>query len=65
VLLYSFVMTTVIGKAIDKAIGFRVARDAEIEGVDFTEHAETAYELDTRTGAGSYLAVHQGQGKQT
>ncbi len=62
VLLYSFVVTTVIGKGIDRAIGFRVTRDAEIEGVDFTEHAETAYELDTRTGAGSYLAVHQGQG---
>ena len=64
VLVYSLVMTTIIGKAIDRTIGFRITRDAEIEGVDFTEHAETAYELDARTGAGSYLSTHHGQGNR-
>ena len=64
VLVYSLVMTTIIGKAIDRTIGFRITRDAEIEGVDFTEHAETAYELDSRTGAGSYLSTHHGQGNR-
>ncbi len=54
VLVYSFVMTYILGKIIDKTIGFRIDRDAEIEGIDFTEHAESAYELDTRTGSGSF-----------
>ena len=54
VLAFSFVVTAVLGYAIDKTIGFRIARDAEVEGIDLTEHAESAYELDTRTGTGSY-----------
>ena len=61
VLVYSLVMTTIIGKAIDRTIGFRITRDAEIEGVDFTEHAETAYELDSRTGGGSFATAYTGQ----
>ena len=28
----------------------------EVEGIDFTEHGETAYELTSRGGAGSRLA---------
>ena len=51
---YSFVVTAIIGLAIHKTIGFRIARDAEVEGIDLTEHAESAYELDTRTGTGSF-----------
>ena len=56
VMAYSLVMTAIIGKAIDLTIGLRIDRDAEVEGIDTTEHAETAYELDTRTGSGSYAA---------
>lgn len=44
VLVYSFVMTFLIGKALDKTIGFRIEKSAEISGVDFAEHRETAYE---------------------
>ena len=62
VLAYSFVATTLIARLIDRTIGFRIPRDAEVEGVDFTEHAETAYELDTRTGSGSFLAGHHTPG---
>lgn len=54
VMAYSFVVTAIIGLAIHKTIGFRIARDAEVEGIDLTEHAESAYELDTRTGTGSF-----------
>jgi Amt family ammonium transporter len=35
--------TLVIGRAINKTIGFRVSREAETAGVDLSEHAETAY----------------------
>jgi len=42
---YSFFLTLLIGFAIEKTIGFRVKNDAELVGVDQTEHAESAYEL--------------------
>lgn len=45
VMAYSFVATLIIGYAIEKTIGFRVANDKELIGVDQTEHAESAYEL--------------------
>jgi Amt family ammonium transporter len=50
VLVYSFVLTLVIGLILHKTIGFRVAEDQELEGVDSVEHAETAYDLGTLAG---------------
>ena len=44
---YSFVIATIIGLAIKYTIGFRVSEDAEVEGIDVNEHAESAYEFDT------------------
>ncbi|MCC3282498.1 ammonium transporter [Arthrobacter caoxuetaonis] len=44
-ILFSAIMTLVIGLAIHKTIGFRVSEEQEINGVDLSEHAETAYEL--------------------
>ena len=52
VLAFSFVVTYIIGFLLEKTIGFRISRDEEIEGVDVTSHAETAYELDSRSGSG-------------
>jgi Amt family ammonium transporter len=40
---YTFAMSYGIGKVIDWTIGFRVSAKDEREGVDFSEHAETAY----------------------
>ena len=42
---YSFFITLLIGFAIEKTIGFRVKSDAELVGIDQTEHAESAYEM--------------------
>jgi Amt family ammonium transporter len=50
VLVYSFVVTYLIGLAIHKTIGFRVSESDESQGVDLTEHAETAYDLSGLTG---------------
>ena len=47
VLIYSFVLTLVIGFILQKTIGFRVSEDDELEGVDSSEHAETGYDLGT------------------
>ena len=51
-LLYSFVVTGVIGLALHKTLGFRVEREAEISGIDLEEHAETAYDLGSLGGGG-------------
>ena len=40
---YAFTATFVLGKVIDKVMGFRVSAEDETAGVDFTQHAETAY----------------------
>ncbi|WP_020660025.1 ammonium transporter [Amycolatopsis benzoatilytica] len=50
VLGYSFVVTLLIGWAMHKFWGFRVDREAEIDGVDEAEHAEGAYELAIQSG---------------
>jgi Amt family ammonium transporter len=52
VLAYSFVLTFVIGKVIDKVMGFRISADDEVSGIDLAEHAETAYDFST-IGGGS------------
>jgi Amt family ammonium transporter len=52
VLLYSFVVTGVIGLALHKTLGFRVEPDAEVAGIDVGEHAETSYDLGTLSGGG-------------
>ena len=52
---YSFFATLIIGFAIEKTIGFRVTKDSELEGVDFNEHAESAYEMSGSTRGGSLI----------
>ena len=41
--LYAFAVSWVLAKLIDRIIGFRVTAEDETTGVDFTQHAETAY----------------------
>jgi Amt family ammonium transporter len=48
---YSFVLTFIIAFAIKKTIGFRTSEEAEISGVDESEHAETAYEFGSFGGS--------------
>ncbi len=45
VLAYSFIVTAIIGLALDKTIGFRLDKDAEVAGIDLAQHAETGYDL--------------------
>ena len=45
VLAYSFVVTFVIAKVLDKTLGLRVADAVETQGIDTAEHAETGYDL--------------------
>src|ERR671916_1849224 len=50
VLVYSFVLTLVIGFVIAKAMRFRVAEEDEVTGIDSVVHAETGYDLDSLGG---------------
>ncbi len=42
-MVFSFVVSFIIAKAIDKTIGMRVTEEEENEGLDYSQHAETAY----------------------
>nr|WP_018385064.1 ammonium transporter [Wenjunlia vitaminophila] len=53
VLGYSFVVSFLLAKAIDRVMGFRAPEDAEIGGVDQAFHAESAYD---HAAGGSGLA---------
>jgi Amt family ammonium transporter len=45
VAVYSFVLTWIIGKILDKIMGLRITDEDEVSGIDFAVHAETAYEI--------------------
>ncbi|MWK33359.1 ammonium transporter [Actinomadura sp. J1-007] len=56
-LVYSFVVTFAIAKAIDLVMGFRISEEDEIAGIDGTAHAETAYDFGTvHAGGGASVA---------
>jgi ammonium transporter, Amt family len=40
---YAFAVSHVLGKVIDRTMGFRLSAEDETTGVDFTQHAESAY----------------------
>jgi len=48
---YSFVGAFLLGKLVDRTIGFRVSVEDEVTGIDQVEHAETAYDFQS-LGAG-------------
>ncbi|MFE9956962.1 ammonium transporter [Micromonospora sp. NPDC005299] len=50
VTVYSFVIAYALGFVIDKTIGFRISAEAEVDGIDVAEHAESAYDLSPTTG---------------
>jgi len=52
VLAYSLIVTLILGFLLHKTLGFRISRDAELEGIDLTEHAETAYDFEGALGGG-------------
>jgi Amt family ammonium transporter len=50
VLVYSFVVTLVIGVVIAKTMRFRVTEEHEVSGIDGVVHAETAYDFASLGG---------------
>ncbi len=54
---YSAVLTTIIALAIKHTMGLRVDEEDEVEGIDFSEHGESAYDLHTSTTSSSATGV--------
>jgi len=52
VTVWSFVLAFVLAFIIQKTIGFRVSPEAEVEGIDISEHAESGYDLNNPGSSG-------------
>jgi Amt family ammonium transporter len=50
-LVVSGVVSAVLGLAIKYTIGWRISEDDEVEGIDFAQHGETAYDLGRDLGS--------------
>lgn len=54
-MLWSGVATLVVGLAIKLTLGLRITEEDEVEGIDFIEHGESAYDLGTAGARRSVL----------
>jgi Amt family ammonium transporter len=54
VLVFSFVATLVIAKAVDLAMGFRIPAEDEAAGIDLTTHAESGYDFGALGSGGGF-----------
>ncbi len=50
VLVYSFVLTYIIGYVLQKTVGFRLDEEDEVVGIDSAAHAESAYDFHQAFG---------------
>jgi Amt family ammonium transporter len=55
---WSGIATLIVGLAIKYTIGWRIAEEDEVDGIDFAEHGESGYDLSISAGtrSGSVLA---------
>ncbi len=54
---YSFALAFAIGWVIQKTVGFRATTEAEVEGIDVAEHAESGYDLSPSAGGAGAFAL--------
>ena len=57
---WSGVATAIIGLAIKYTIGWRIDEEDEVEGIDLTEHGESAYDFASLSGGSRRHAVRAG-----
>jgi Amt family ammonium transporter len=50
VLAYSFVVSYILARIVDKTIGFRISEEDEVNGIDTSAHAESGYDLSATFG---------------
>ena len=56
-LIWTGVLTTVIALAIKHTIGWRITPEAEVEGIDYDQHGESAYDLHAASASSAYLVT--------
>ncbi|MGY1812148.1 ammonium transporter [Blastococcus sp. SYSU D00820] len=56
VLVFSFVLSYVIGMIIEKTMGFRLREEDEVTGIDSVVHAETGYDFASLGGGGGAVS---------
>jgi Amt family ammonium transporter len=56
VTVFSAAVAFALAKLIDKTIGFRASKEAEVDGIDIAEHAESAYDTSPTGGSGGAFA---------
>jgi ammonium transporter, Amt family len=61
---YSFGIAALIALAVKVTIGLRTPAEAEVDGIDVAEHAESAYDLSPTTGGGAGAFALAGIGAQ-
>jgi ammonium transporter, Amt family len=54
---WSFAIAFGLALLIEKTVGFRVKSEAEVEGIDVAEHAESGYDLSTASGSAGAFAL--------
>ncbi|MHA7959839.1 ammonium transporter [Streptomyces sp. L500] len=64
VMAYSFTVSWLLAKLVDKLVGFRASEEDEISGVDQAFHAESAYDFTAVGGAAASRAVHHTPAQQ-
>ena len=63
---YAFVLSGIIGMAVQRTMGFRIDEEHEVSGIDLVIHAETAYDLQhTTSGARHEPGGLPGHGLET
>ncbi|WP_205474245.1 ammonium transporter [Nocardioides sp. SYSU D00038] len=50
-MLWSGVATLIVGLAVKALIGLRIDEESEVDGIDFLEHGESAYDLASSSGS--------------
>jgi Amt family ammonium transporter len=68
-IVWTGVLTTLIGLAVKHTIGWRISEEAEVESIDFAQHGESAYDLEGHGGtvlttSGGVLAAASGHEKR-
>ena len=63
---HAFVLSGIIGMAVQRTMGFRIDEEHEVSGIDLVIHAETAYDLQhTTSGARHEPGGRHGHGLET
>ncbi|SDE57801.1 ammonium transporter [Auraticoccus monumenti] len=65
VLIYSFVVTLLIALLLKAVMGWRVSAEAETDGIDGDQHAESGYDLHPLRGGSGMIATASALGSST